>query len=80
MSIGTDGTWTEISVYTVTLLADGTKSTMVTTIAGTYSIAQQQINFVQTTGGGSVSFAGSVKSTRLTIVFGGSQFIYNRSS
>jgi hypothetical protein len=80
MSIGSDGTWTEISVYTVTLLADGTKSTMVTNIGGTYTIAQQQINFVQTSGGGSVSFAGSVKATRLTIVFGGSQFIYNRSS
>jgi hypothetical protein len=80
MSIGSDNTWTEISVYTVTLLADGTKSTMVTTIGGTYTIAQQQINFVQTTGGGSVSFAGSVKAARLTIVFGGSQFIYNRST
>ena len=79
MSIGSDGTWSEISVYTVTLLADGTKSTMVTTIGGTYTIAQQQINFVQTTGGGSVSFAGSVRSSRLTIVFAGSQFIYNRS-
>jgi hypothetical protein len=80
IAIGSDGTWSEISVYTVTLLADGTKSTTVTTIAGTYTIAQQQINFVQTTGGGTVSFAGSVKGTRLTVVFGGSQFIYNRST
>jgi hypothetical protein len=79
VAIASDGTWAEISVYTVTLLADGTKSTMVTTIAGTYTIAQQQINFVQTTGGGTVSFAGSVKGNVLTILFGGSQFLYNRS-
>jgi hypothetical protein len=79
VSIGSDGTWTEISVYTVTLLADGTKSTNVTNIGGTYSIAQQQINFVQSSGGGSVAFAGSVKGNVLTILFGGSQFLYNRS-
>ena len=80
VAIASNGTWTEISVYTVTLLADGTKSTTVTNIGGTYTIAQQQINFVQTSGGGSVSFAGSVKANVLTILFGGSQFLYNRSS
>jgi hypothetical protein len=80
VSIGSDGTWAEISVYSVTLLADNSKTTLVTTIGGTYAIASQQINFVQTTGGGSVSFAGSVKGNRLTIVFGGSQFLYNRST
>ena len=79
VAIASDGTWSEISVYTVTALADGTHSTTVTTIAGTYTIAQQQINFVQTTGGGTVSFAGSVKGNVLTILFGGSQFLYSRS-
>jgi len=80
VALTSTGTWTEISVYTVTLLADGTKSTTVTNIGGTYTIAQQQINFVQTSGGGSVSFAGSVKANILTILFGGSQFLYNRST
>jgi len=79
VSIASDGTWVEISIYTVTLLADGTKSTSVTNISGTYTIAQQQINFVQTSGGGAVSFAGSVKGSVLTILFGGSQFLYSRS-
>src|SRR5262249_30927205 len=78
IAIASAGTWSETSVYTVTLLSDGSRSTMVTMIGGTYTIAQQQINFVQTTGQGTVSFAGSVKGTRLTVVFGGSQFIYNR--
>ncbi|HEY2164079.1 MAG TPA: hypothetical protein VGH04_08820 [Gemmatimonadaceae bacterium] len=79
VAIGSDGTWTEISVYTVILLADGTSSKTVTNIGGTYAIAQQQINFVQSSGGGSVAFAGSVKGNVLTILFGGSQFLYNRS-
>ncbi len=80
LAITSNGTWTETSVYTVILLADGTRSTMVGVIGGTYTIAQQQINFVQTTGSGAVSFAGSVKGSVLTILFGGSQFLYNRSS
>lgn len=79
LAITSNGTFSEVSVYTVTLLADGTKSTMVGTIGGTYTIAQQQINFVQTSGGGSVSFAGSVKGNVLTVLFGGSQFLYNRT-
>jgi hypothetical protein len=80
VSIASDGTWIETSVYSVTLLADNTKSTLVTTIGGAYTIANQQINFVQTSGGGSVAFAGSVRGNRLTILFGGSQFLYNRST
>jgi hypothetical protein len=80
VTVTSTGTWTETSVYNVTALANNSMSSLVTTIAGTYSISNQQINFVQTTGGGSVAFAGSVRGTRLTIVFGGSQFLYNRSS
>jgi len=80
VSIASDGTWTETSVYTTILLADGSRSTMVSAIGGVYTIASQQINFVQTSGQGSVSFAGSVRGNRLTIVFNGSQFLYNRSS
>jgi hypothetical protein len=79
VSIASDGSWTEASVYSVTLLADNSKTTLVTTIGGIYTISSQQINFVQTTGGGSVTFAGSVKGNRLTILFSGSQFLYNRS-
>jgi hypothetical protein len=80
VSLATDGTWTETSVYKVTLLADNTTSSLVTQIRGTYTIGSQQINFVQTSGSGGVAFAGSVRGNRLTIVFGGSQFLYNRSA
>jgi len=80
VSIASDGTWTETSVYTVTMLADNSKTTTVSNIGGTYTIASQQINFVQTTGDGSVAFAGSVRGNRLTVLFNGSEFLYNRSS
>ncbi len=80
VSITADGNWTETSVYNVTALSNNAVSNLVTTIGGTYTIANQQINFVETSGGGSVSFAGSVRNNVLTIVFGGSQFFYNRSS
>ena len=80
VSIASDGTWKETSVYKVTQLSDNTSATTATVISGTYTIANQQINFVQTSGGGSLSFAGSVRGDRLTIVFAGSQFLYNRSA
>ena len=80
VSIASDGTWKETSVYKVTQLSDNTSATTATVISGTYTIANQQINFVQTGGGGSLSFAGSVRGDRLTIVFAGSQFLYNRSA
>lgn len=80
LSLASDGTWTETSVYKVTLLTDNTSTTTATVISGTYTIQNQQINFVQTTTGGTLTFAGSVKGARLTVVFGGSQFLYNRST
>jgi hypothetical protein len=79
ISIASTGTWTETSVYNVTTFSSNTVSVLVTAIGGTYTIANQQINFVQTTGGGSSAFAGSVHTNQLTLVFGGSQFIYVRS-
>jgi len=78
VSIQSDGTWTETSVFNITVFPGNTASTQVTVIGGTYTISSQQINFVQTTGGGSVAFAGSVKGSRLTLLYGGSQFLYNR--
>lgn len=82
VSITTDGAWTETTVYTVTSLTTDSTSTTVTVISGTYSIANQQINFVQTSpgSGNGQAFAGSVKGSQLTIVYGGSQFLYARSS
>jgi hypothetical protein len=80
ISIASTGAWTETSVYNVTTLANNAVSVLVTTIGGTYTIANQQINFVQTSGGGSSAFVGSVHTNQLTLVFGGSQFIYTRSS
>ncbi len=80
VSMTPTGTWTETSVYNVTALADNSTSTLVTTVGGTYTIANQQIDFVQTSGGGAVTFAGSVQGNRLTILFNGSQFLYGRSS
>ena len=79
VSIASDGTWSEATVLRVTQLSDNTTSTSVTVISGTYTIANQQINFLQTSAGGSLAFAGSVKGDRLTIVYAGSQFVYARS-
>src|SRR5262249_27022627 len=74
VTISSNGTWTETSVFNVTTFPGNTASTQISVIGGTYTIGNQQINFVQTTGTGAVAFAGSVKGTRLTVVFGGSQF------
>ncbi len=80
VTVTATGNWTETSVYNVSSLTDNSMSTLVTTIGGTYTIANQQINFVQTTGSGAATFAGSVHGNALTIVFGGTEFLYNRSS
>ena len=79
VSIASDGTWTETSVYRITQLSDNTTSTNTSVISGSYTIANQQINFLQTSGTASLAFAGSVKGDRLTILFAGSQFVYARS-
>lgn len=79
VSMASDGTWSETSVYQVRSLTDQSTSSLVTVVGGSYTISKQQINFVETTGG-TLTFAGSVRGDQLTIIFGGSQFFYNRST
>lgn len=78
LSITTDGQWTETTVYVVTQLSDGSTSNRTTASAGTYTIANQTINFVLTTGG-TASFTGSVQGSTLTLLYNGGHFFYVRT-
>jgi hypothetical protein len=49
-----------------------------TTSAGTYSIANGQINFVMTEGG-TATFVGSVVVNNLAVNFNGQRYVYTRS-
>jgi hypothetical protein len=77
MIINTDNSWRETTNYRVTQLGDGTQKVQADTTAGTYSIANEQINFVTVTGGTS-TFVGSVSGDALTVLFNNSQFVYLR--
>jgi hypothetical protein len=72
-----DGTWSEVTLYVVHKLADGTQTSRESTISGTYSIADAQIKFV-TTQGGTDTFSGSVVGTELRVLFSGRLFIYTK--
>ena len=78
LSIGASGEWTETTVYAVTQLSDGSISSRTTTAGGTYAIANQIINFTQTTGG-SGTFTGSVQGSSLTLLYNGGHFFYVRT-
>ena len=78
LALADNGQWTETTVYLVTQVADGATSTRTSTIAGTYSIVAQKINFLQTTGG-SATFTGSVQGNTLTVLYQGSHFMYVRT-
>jgi hypothetical protein len=69
--------WTETTKYFVTDRLDNTTSTQFTIVGGTYVIANAQINFTMTQGG-TLSFAGSVTGSTLTIIFTGKRFIYTK--
>jgi hypothetical protein len=78
LSIADNGQWTETTVYLVTQIADGSTSTRTSSIAGTYTIVNQRINFLQTSGG-SATFTGSVQGNTLTLLYQGSHFMYVRT-
>src|SRR5262249_11177440 len=59
MFVSANNTWADTTTYQVTSLSDGTQTNRQTASAGTYDIANNQINFVMTTGG-SVTFEGAV--------------------
>jgi hypothetical protein len=77
VAITATNTWTETTKYFVTNLFDNSTTTQYTVVAGTYAIANGQINFVMTQGG-SVTFPGSVTGNTLTIIYTGKRFIYSR--
>jgi hypothetical protein len=72
-----DNTWNELTSYRVTTFATGAVSTQQSVSSGTYSIANNQINFVMTVGG-STSFTGSVTGKTLALLYNGGQFLYSR--
>lgn len=78
LSITPDGKWAETTVYIVTQLSDGSTSTRTTNSGGTYTIANQAINFVLTSGG-TAAFTGSVQGSTLTLLYNGGHFFYLRT-
>ena len=78
LSIADNGQWTETTVYLVTQNSDGSTSTRTSSIAGTYTIVDQRISFLQTSGG-SATFTGSVQGNTLTLLYQGSHFTYVRT-
>lgn len=78
LSITPDGQWTETTVYLVTQLSDESTSTRTTISGGTYTIANQVIDFVLTTGG-TATFSGAVQGSTLTVLYNGGHFFYVRS-
>ncbi len=78
LSIADNGQWTETTVYLVTQNSDGSTSTRTSSIAGTYTIVDQRISFLQTSGGTS-TFTGSVQGNNLTLLYQGSHFLYVRT-
>ncbi|HTI61964.1 MAG TPA: hypothetical protein VL524_00550 [Gemmatimonadaceae bacterium] len=77
LSITADGKWAETTVYVVTQASDGSTSTRSTGVNGTYTIADQKINFMQT--GGTATFTGSVRGSSLTLLYNGGHFFYVRT-
>jgi hypothetical protein len=74
--IGADNTWGETTNYTVTSFSTGATRTTSSQSIGTYAIASGHINFTITDG--NIAFTGSVTSNKLTVLFNGGQFVYQR--
>jgi hypothetical protein len=77
LSLATDNTWIETSIFQLTSLIDGTISAAQSVSSGTYLIANNQINFT-TTVGGTNTFAGSVNGSTLFLLFNNKPFTYSR--
>lgn len=78
LSITSDGHWTETTVYLITQASDGSTSTRSTNVDGTYTIADQKINFIQSAGG-TATFTGSLQGSNLTLLYNGGHFFYVRT-
>ena len=72
-----NGTWTDTTAYNITSRDDGSQSTRLTASAGTWAIANNQINFIMTVGG-TVTFEGSVVQNSLSVNFSGHRYLYLR--
>jgi hypothetical protein len=77
VTIAANNTWTEATKYLVTSLFDGSTTTQYTVVAGSYAIANGQINFTMLQGGSS-TFIGSVTDNMLTLIFNAKRFIYTK--
>jgi hypothetical protein len=75
--IAADNTWADTTTYNVADFTTGAVSSQSTATAGTYKIANGQIQFVMTAGGTSI-FAGSVTQNTLSVLFNGQPFTYTR--
>ena len=75
--LAADNTWADTTTYNVANLTTGEVSSRATATAGTYKIANSQIQFVMTTGGTSI-FAGAVQGNQLNVLFSGQPFVYTR--
>jgi hypothetical protein len=75
--IAADNTWADTTSYNVTDFSSGAVTPQLTATAGTYKIANGQIQFVMTVGGTSI-FAGAVTGSTLSVLFNGQPFTYTR--
>ncbi|HEX4684768.1 MAG TPA: hypothetical protein VH277_18770 [Gemmatimonadaceae bacterium] len=75
--IAADNTWADTTSYNVSDLTTGAVTSQSTATAGTYKIANGQIQFVMTDGGTAI-FAGAVQGNTLSVLFNGQPFIYAR--
>ena len=75
--IAANNTWVDTTHYVLTDLLSGTAAPDSGASAGTYTIANGQIQFVMTMGGTSI-FSGAVTGSKLTVLFNGQPFIYSR--
>lgn len=75
--IAANNTWVDSTNYTVLNRNDGTTAPRSTATAGTWGIANSQINFVMTTGGTAV-FIGAVVGNSLSVNFNNQRYQYSR--
>src|SRR3954469_21626146 len=77
ITLSGDGTWVDTIAYVVQSTSSGTTSDFGSATAGTYVIANDQINFAMKSGGTS-TFTGAVVENTLTVNFNGQKYIYFR--
>jgi hypothetical protein len=75
-SVGADGSWNEVTSYTITI----GESVIVTegSAVGRYTALNGQVQFTQTSPPGNNPFSGSVIGDTLTILVLGTSYVYSR--